>query len=220
MLLHYGRRRRRGTILVWFALVAFVMMGLAALTIDLGMVRVTQLAMQSAAESAAVEAVRARDRYRVDPELIDANYARRSDSELQTKCDLQRRLLAARLVQLALADVGAGPTFHSVGQAGYAAVTNGLPGVYQPQPELNLDDNLEGDMLAGRCINSPSVLHQEGVAGPGSFERDDFEPEVLEFGRCMTDAFLVRLRRSNDAPESGVASTGPVLPYLLGHGSL
>src|SRR5438445_798086 len=165
MLSRIARPARRGTLLVWFALMAFVIMSLAALTIDLGLVRVTQLTMQSAAESAALEAMRERDLYITDPELVDGNFARTSSSILQAKNDQQRRQRVANRIQLALADVGAGPTFGVT--HGYAGgFANGLPGVYQPQLQLNLEDSPEGDLVAGTCLNSPTILHQEGAAGP------------------------------------------------------
>jgi hypothetical protein len=217
MLYRIARPARRGTLLVWFALMAFVIMSLAALTIDLGLVRVTQRTMESAADAAALEAVRERDLYITDPELVSDHFARVSQAALQARNDQQRRQRAADRIQLALADVGAGPTFGVTN--GYAGgFANALPGVYVPQLQLNLDDSPEGDMVAGTCVNAPTVLHQEGVAGSGSFDRDDFLPGQ-PFGPCTTDGFLIRLRRSNDASESGVSSTGPVLPYLVGQGS-
>src|SRR5262249_52180744 len=94
-----------------------------------------------------------------------------------------------------------------------------VPNVYQPQLELNLGDYVEGDMVAGTYVNSADVLHQEGVGGSSSFDRDDYVAGQ-PFGPSTPDAFLVRLRRSNDVPEQGVTSSGPVLAYLVGTGSV
>lgn len=51
-------RSRRGFSLVWFALIFFGLLGLAALVIDLGLARVTQRQLQSAADMAALEGLR------------------------------------------------------------------------------------------------------------------------------------------------------------------
>lgn len=57
----FARTHRRGYVLVMFAMLAWGMMALAALVIDMGMVRLTQRQMQTAADSAALEGLRFRD---------------------------------------------------------------------------------------------------------------------------------------------------------------
>lgn len=52
---------RRGNTLVMFAMFAFVVMGIASLVIDLGLGRLTQLQMQTAVDSAALDGLRLRD---------------------------------------------------------------------------------------------------------------------------------------------------------------
>ncbi|HEV8068126.1 MAG TPA: Tad domain-containing protein [Planctomycetaceae bacterium] len=52
---------RRGNVLVFFAFFAFAAMAIAGLAIDLGMARLTQMQMQAAADSAALEGLRFRD---------------------------------------------------------------------------------------------------------------------------------------------------------------
>ena len=54
-------RVRRGNVLVIFAFIVFVAMALAALVVDLGFGRMTQLQMQTAADSSALEGLRLRD---------------------------------------------------------------------------------------------------------------------------------------------------------------
>ncbi|MFO0865647.1 MAG: TadE/TadG family type IV pilus assembly protein [Gemmataceae bacterium] len=54
----HAQRRRGGTVLILFVLVLFAMFAIAGLAIDLGLVRVTQKQMQSAADVAALEGVR------------------------------------------------------------------------------------------------------------------------------------------------------------------
>src|SRR5947209_7963698 len=53
--------RRPGTVLVYFALLSFVLMALAALVIDVGFAMFTQAQLQSAADSAAKEGLRFKD---------------------------------------------------------------------------------------------------------------------------------------------------------------
>lgn len=55
------RRARRGNVLVLFAMLTFVIMGLAALVIDVGYARLAQRQMQTAVDSAALEGLRFRD---------------------------------------------------------------------------------------------------------------------------------------------------------------
>ena len=52
------RRRRRGYVLVFWAMMLFGLMGLAALVIDIGFARLTQRQMQTAADAAALEGLR------------------------------------------------------------------------------------------------------------------------------------------------------------------
>jgi hypothetical protein len=52
---------RRGNVLVFFAFFAFAAMAIAGLVVDLGMARLTQMQMQAAADSAALEGLRFRD---------------------------------------------------------------------------------------------------------------------------------------------------------------
>jgi hypothetical protein len=54
-------RSRRGNVLVFFAFIVFVAMAIAGLVIDLGVARLTQMQMQTAADSAALEGLRFRD---------------------------------------------------------------------------------------------------------------------------------------------------------------
>lgn len=56
-----GARRRPGYVLLLVAMLMFAFFGLAALVIDLGMVRLTRMQLQSAADSAALEGLRFRD---------------------------------------------------------------------------------------------------------------------------------------------------------------
>jgi len=54
----FVRRKQRGYVLVFFAMMLFGLMGLAALVIDLGFARLTQRQLQTAANAAALEGLR------------------------------------------------------------------------------------------------------------------------------------------------------------------
>src|SRR5207248_581326 len=54
-------RHRRGTVMVYFAMLSFGLMALAAMVIDLGLAIVARRQMQTAADGAALEALRGRD---------------------------------------------------------------------------------------------------------------------------------------------------------------
>ena len=56
-----ARSHRGGYTLVFFAMLMFALMGLAALVIDIGFARLTQRQMQTAVDSAALEGLRWKD---------------------------------------------------------------------------------------------------------------------------------------------------------------
>ena len=200
--------RQRGTILVQFALFVFAFFAIAATAVDLGVARFSQLAMQGAADAAALEGMR----------VVDATD------------DATRRAIAAALVSRSFDDdldpsngdelaLGAGPTITlENGLAGIQAsallsVDPGNPAAYDPNLEPNLLDLPHGDMVAGTFV--PGELDPVESA---DYTRADFSPGASD------SAFLVRLRRTNDPlgldEQAGVSSSAPTLPYLFALGSL
>lgn len=216
-----------GTILLFGAVLIFALMGIAALTIDLGMGVVTRLAMQSSADSAALEGLRLRDR-----DIDDAGMSPEDR-------DLARRLSVQALVQVHFDDdflltgdamnFGAGPVWASSGGLGSAnaaeTVTPGTPFVYKPLLQTNhLDNFAHGDMVAGQFNPAnaiPIPPANERFDGTSSFVRDDFTAAAAG-GAAAAPAFLVRLRRSRDQygveNQAGVSSAGPALPFLFARG--
>lgn len=76
--------RRRGAVLVNFALTVFVLLGIAALTIDLGMALLTRRQMQTAVDTAALEGLRYRDETPASSivnQLLDAPLADATDRD-------------------------------------------------------------------------------------------------------------------------------------------
>ena len=95
------------------------------------------------------------------------------------------------------------------GNGGGSAVNNRFSFVYRPDPQLNVDNEVHGDLVAGRY--DPAADHGEG----SGYTRADLIPDA------SGDAFLARLRRTHD-PDSldavaGVSSRGGGLPLMIGH---
>lgn len=211
------RHRRRGYTLVVFALLLFCLMALAALVIDLGMARVAQRQMQTAVDSAALEGLRGRDRTFDAALMIDPNVERRLQARLMVQAtfddDLDPNTADVRYF-------GAGPIYNlgaSIGSDPALAAGQHLAidpaRVYKPVPELNETDEPHGDLVAGTYDANDLAHHEDAV-----YARSDFQPQP------GGDAFLARLRRSNDFEGldniGGISQAGPTLPYLFGRGSL
>ncbi len=211
---------RGGYVLILVVMLLFGIMAMAALVIDLGFARLTQRQMQTAVDAASLEGLRYRDE--LWPEASNPN---------ATDFDLERRraasLTAARMFDdNLLADMddpmqfGAGPMIEFSGGIGDPALATSqdmsipeIP-VYKPienqQIQLNMDNAVEGDMLAG-SFAADALTHTEN----GDYQRSDFTPSR------NGDAFLVRMRRTNEDFSGSVTSSGgPPLPYLFARGSL
>lgn len=214
--------------LVQVALVVFAICAMLSLVVDLGYARLTQAQMQNAADAAAIEGLRKRDAVAGDP----------------VASDLQRRTAASVLVQSVFDDdfdptngdadyqIGAGPIIELTDglTSLHAAQTMTVPAtsVYEPELQLNQQNEVHGDMVSGRFCYSADPAPSESVvytaagtivcdepqSATGSYARNDFNPGVDD------TAFLVRLRRSNELQEADVASGGPSLPLTFGKGSL
>jgi hypothetical protein len=151
----HKHRQRRGNVLILFALMTFVIFAVAALTIDLGLVRVAHRQMQGATDAAAVEGLRYRDE--IPPWLLDpkgplftllqqdgidlSDPTKKNDPAL---CDEVRRWMARNQINLNFANYadpvtgywvqyGAGPMYHLSGGTGAANAWQ-LLGMPQPTP--------------------------------------------------------------------------------------
>jgi hypothetical protein len=204
--------RRRGVALVLFALFVFLLAGIAALTVDVGLARISQTEMQNAADTAALEGLRGRDDGGVNSEL-----ARRETASAMVTWtfDDDFGATAGDAYQF-----GAGPTFALSGGIGD---TNGsqfldysASSVYKPNLELNTGNRIYGDLVAGDPLFSASPVYQ---LENDEYVRADFDNQDHD-GNSKLDAFLVRLRRTNDVQGldqvDGVSSKGPTLPFLFG----
>jgi putative Flp pilus-assembly TadE/G-like protein len=215
---------RRGYVLVLVAMLLFGVLALAALVIDFGMVRLTQRQMQSAVDSAALEGLQLRD----DPNTAatDRDHARR-----QAASDRVADIFSDRTDETGSTLVnGAGPNLVLSGGVGDPALAAsqllqiGNPPLYKPTRsdhtpglELNLDNEVSGDMVAGTHTypGGPAVENPD-------YTRNDFQASSAAESPS-SPSFLVRMRRTNShdplASAAGESSTGPALPYLFGRGS-
>lgn len=199
------RARRSGYVLLLVAMLLFGLMAIAAITVDVGLARVTQSKMQAAVDLAALDALRRRD----DPTIVDA-----TDPDHPHE---GRRLAAALLVDPDIyppdptLELGPGLTELNASRL----MAQGA--VYSPQLELNPDDEPWGDMVGGTYL--PNRAH-----GEVDYTRQDFQPGADLTGAGT--ALLVRLRRTDARRDvdrdavPGVSSRGPELPFLFGLGTM
>lgn len=241
--------RRRGVALLLFALLVFVMLGVAALVADVGSASLAQAQMQSATDSAALEGVRLRDFHSLRP--FSDRYRRQRVSEL-VQHSMDDDLHPTGGVDVTSggstmpdpnglpalgpdgADAlrtGAGPLYHVTGGIGDAnasaqvSVPRGdeVQGAdrYVDDPVLqpNRFNELYGDMLSGTAHVG---IH---TREPRDYDRIDFT-RAANFGAAeswTSIGFLVRMRRSTRPNPldhvPGVSSRGPGIPLLFGMGS-
>jgi len=216
-------RSRRGTVQILYALLFFGICGIAGVVIDLGSARHTQVVMQSAADSAAMEGMRFRDAT-VTPDVDPDDDA--PDCRTIAAASVSKSFTDADLGDGRTIRYGAGPVY-ILDESGFgppelaAAQTLRLPApadrVSRPRLERNRGANLkEGDIVAGNYAYQAT----SGPVEDADYTRNDgFVPSATG------DALLVRLRRSDSvrdplAREAGVSSSGPTLPFLFARGSL
>jgi hypothetical protein len=199
------RKRRRGYTLVFFAMLLFGIMAMAALVIDIGFARLTQRQMQTAADSAALEGLRFRDEIpsslivSYETELVDACGPVQNDP---TWRDCARRWFAAKRVSDTFDDdldpdggdtgnFGVGPVVNLTGSVGDPDINAGqlltIPAtpVFKPSLELNTGDNVankHGDMVAGTFdfkYQYPDFTPPNGDTNPAINEYSD--PNVGDY---------------------------------------
>lgn len=236
--------RKRGVILVQVALLLLAVMGLLAVVVDLGIVRVTQSFMQTSADFAAVEGLRFRD---ADLGVVSDPIER----------ERLRRTVASRAATLAFDEnldpdaadsgvyrLGAGPLIE-VGSSelsselpeftGGQLTSGGVPveailadarepAAYIPDLQLNAELNAGfGDLVAGAYMQNPGDPNWHAESSNGlNYLRNDFAPSAA-IDAPDANAFLARLRRTarpSGAPpldiQDGVSSSGTTLPLLFG----
>lgn len=255
--------------LVQVALLAFALCAMLSLVIDIGYARLTQSQMQTAADSAALDGLRNRDAVRNG-----------AGQPVAFASDCVRRAAANRIIRRTFDDdfdtdsgdpdyqFGAGPVIDLTDgvTSAHALQTVSIPEqhVYKPNPQMNQQNRVYGDMVSGRfCyVTDPhpsegreyevqDLVCEQPQSAEGDYARNDFNPNAAPptgpatLAECPApddtppdpwpaggtgslandDAFLVRLRRSNDfqnlpgRQEESVGSSGPSLPLTFGKGA-
>jgi len=233
-------RPRRGYALVLFVVFMMIFVSMAGLVIGLGFVRLSQQQMRSATDAAALEGLRWRDE--IPEELANTvQGCGPTDVEDEMWRDCARRYLASQIAKRVLSDPtgqtttrGAGPILAiedsegSVllsGEFGEFTASQTLslaePRSYEAVLELNLGNEMHGDMVAGSYgFNEgydDGTLSQEELARDevSTYARRDFVPDPVN-----DDAFLVRMRRTDGSNlldlQGGTSSRGPEVPLLFG----
>ena len=210
--------------LVQVALFIFAMSAMLSLIIDIGYAHITQGQMQSAADSAAIEGIRQRDAMG-DParrEAVNTVVGWTFDDNFDpTDGDADYQFGAGPIIDL----TEGATSLHGMQMSSVPAQH-----VYKPNLQANPGNAPEGDMVSGRFCYSADPLPSESVAyemqdtvcgqpqlGAGTYTRNDFNP-----GGANPNAFLVRLRRSNEyqdlegRTDPDVGSSGPSLPLTFG----
>lgn len=209
------------TMIVIFAMLLSGLLALGGLVLDMGLVILTQGQMQVGADPAALEGLRVRDAVDMNGELLGEASRRQVASTVASLVyDDDLDPAAAPTLQLQL---GAGPELElSDGITDLNAsqlITLPDQRTYVPVLQPNLDNLAHGDMVAGTFAPTEPAAPGHEDAG---YARNDFTPSD-QAGSPAANAFLVRLRRTNDVAgldhHVGVSSSGTTLPLLLGHGS-
>lgn len=202
-----------------FGLLLFVLMGLGALTVDVGLALWSQQTMQDAADSASLAGTR--NLGGGTPEATAKGTAQgwvtyTFDDDTQLPADAR--------------NVGAGPAIAMSGGSGGElqanqgmTVTGGTPAkplVFKPALQLNAVNATHGDLVVGKYSSVWPVQESD------AYVRNDFTAASYS---DQARSLLVRLRRTNNFPNSNgdqldnvtdVSSTGPTLPFLYGRGAV
>jgi hypothetical protein len=204
--------RRRGYTLVFFAMLMFALMGLAALVIDLGFARLTQRQMQTAVDSAALEGLRWRDvneweevpqGWLGDPDFITLF----DDNEdfigtITNDVDKDRiRRWAAQQVVLS--------TFDDDLESG-----NGDDGAFDGGGQFGAGPVVE---FTGGAGDPTLVASQTMSVDPAS---PVYKPEFMDGTPSASGFQVAMLRGGTGIPDADVYSVGPSLPYLFARGSM
>jgi hypothetical protein len=215
--------------LAQFALLAFGLFAMMSLAIDVGYVTLTRVQMQNAAEAAAIEGMRQRDVLADDGAVSDCVRRQAARDVVGWTFDDDFEVAADER------QFGAGPDIGLEGGEGSVAAFQTLvirdPRVYKPRLQLNQPNQQHGDLVSGHYsplapAEDSGYARSDFVPGMmiGSAECDPVPEPSPGSGPITDDAFLVRLRRTNDLDGldelPAISSRGPAVPLLFGRGAL
>jgi len=200
-------RNRRGYTLVFFVLFLVMCFALATLVIDIGLVHLTRRQLQTAANTAAKEAL-----YDVDGDgRVNAQRFVRAifDDDFDPTTADALSLGAGPDVpyydgEQVSGDFRASAKYYLPDDPYDPVPTDRSPvGVYKPDIALNAGNVAEGDIVRGEyreiagIEEHPDKNHEE----KSDYTRDDFRPDPFE------NAVLVRMRRTGEPSVTGVRTT-------------
>jgi len=205
-------------VLVQFAVLVAVLLGIAALASDLGLIRATQASMQNAADAGALEGARWTDAIDDNPRRQLAKDAIKRTYDLDAKVHVEG---ATDEYFTEARGLGAGPvvqTFAAGGIHGAGGLAPASIGQYKPNPQPNSENVQHGDLVAGVFDTEADTSLEYG-----NYSRTDFEPVAAGESQGAR-SFLARLRRTHN-PQGldaipGVSNTGGGVPILFGLGPL
>jgi hypothetical protein len=220
-------------------MMAFVLMAVAALVLDVGFAIVTRRQMQTATDSAALEGLRWRDAV-PDPASADDTRRRNARDLLQRvfldqdppQPDDHRNFGAGPVVGFSdenAVDLGDGFKASETLSVPVEGADQGFnPAGYNPfDPDrpFQLNGYGTGESSNHRAGDMVSGTYQDGQphTEAGDYSRQDFLPDTAAPSNTTPagDTFLVRMRRSNEGQQADLGlSSGPSVPYLFGRGSL
>jgi Flp pilus assembly protein TadG len=188
---------------------AWVLVGLAALTIDLGLVRATQRQMQSMTDEAALEAAHQLDGTPTDRQLAAQSVINAAMNDTQSNED--QRFGAGPTITLAAGSKDLGDAFSAPSMLTNPSKDDPSRKVYKPELAANAANAPDGDIVRGTFTGSTKAFPEAA-----DYSRDDFTLD------SAGNAILVRLRRSHESFTDGdtAKTAGPALPYLFARGSL
>lgn len=199
---------RRGQTLILFILFLLGLVGILALTLDFGFVLLSRRTMQTAVNSAALEGARNFDqRGRREAREVIQNVF---DDDMDPS-DNPTTLGAGPKQTLVQRD-GSDRARLGEGTDDSELFGDRFQYVYHPAPELNTDNEIHGDLVAGDYQETAS--HAES----SDYQRQDFVPSI------QGQAFLARIRRTPDRVGvatsldrvEGTSSSGDGSPLLMG----
>ena len=196
-------RCRRGYVLVYFAMLSFALMAVAALTVDMGFVLLSRRQMQMGVDPAALDGLRFRDAY--PPQWIDPNNPGQLYASIQSAIQAEnaspstqdnvRRWAAQQIVvdtfddDLNTADgdtsnYGAGPVIDFQNSPGIPAagqeiaasqtMTIGSPSVYKPSDAQSPQDQAKWHFW----LNLTNTTSGDMVDGDYTYNPSNYNPAV------------------------------------------
>jgi len=199
----HRHKRRRGYTLVFFVMLLFGLMAMAALVIDIGFARLAQRQMQTAADSAALEGLRFRDEI---PSSLIVSY----ETELEAACGPVDQN---------------DPTWRDCARLWFAAkrVSDTFDDDLDTTDDDGAFDSGNGQFGAGPLVEFTGGEGDPTLMASQMMSIDPNTPvykPVMLGGTQSPSGFRVAILRGATDEDADLFSLGPPVPYLFARGSL